>query len=439
MAFCGACCACDASVDVPVPEDLVDDMPILPVLDIAASSEYVVSGVGLEKVSALFRKLDRKGTGMVTADDLLITLQELPVPVRVNEGNVAMLLKSADKDEDGCLNFREFCDWLCECRVEEKWEELAKRNFALEIMLLLFSRAEQCTVQVHSSALGMVPDLPVPDTSQAADLVELIETTEASSDPIQQALRFREIVAFAKRTTGNCLGLIDSVGRYLEKLWKATEAHRGCFGLSTESLGSSLDTEATGEVFGLYSKIHFTLEGAINLVNIQRKALYTLHGINYLFKKLTSCSLRFVDALERSKNIAKVVKNFVATTEACEKLALFEELDRYHQAARSLGELLRKAEAGKTAGRAPIPVNAFQGFKGPWKELKGQYAKTHRLVEGYDEWSMKLWIATRLMLHYVCKKYGIEVPFGHEIKDKEATSSIPMLKGLREIPEFVVT
>ena len=439
MAFCGACCACDASVDVPVPEDLVDDMPILPVLDIAASSEYVVSGVGLEKVSALFRKLDRKGTGMVTADDLLITLQELPVPVRVNEGNVAMLLKSADKDEDGCLNFREFCDWLCECRVEEKWEELAKRNFALEIMLLLFSRAEQCTVQVHSSALGMVPDLPVPDTSQAADLVELIETTEASSDPIQQALRFREIVAFAKRTTGNCLGLIDSVGKYLEKLWKATEAHRGCFGLSTESLGSSLDTEATGEVFGLYSKIHFILEGAINLVNIQRKALYTLHGINYLFKKLTSCSLRFVDALERSKNIAKVVKNFVATTEACEKLALFEELDRYHQAAHSLGELLRKAEAGKTEGRAPIPVNAFQGFKGPWKELKGQYAKTHRLVEGYDEWSMKLWIATRLMLHYVCKKYGIEVPFGHEIKDKEATSSIPMLKGLREIPEFVVT
>eukprot|EP00434_Breviolum_minutum_P020551 symbB.v1.2.018121.t3/scaffold1433.1/size119041/1 len=434
MAFCGACCAWNGSVDVPVPEDLVDDMPILPVLDIAASSEdHVVSGVGLEKVSTLFRKFDRKGTGMVTADDLFITLQELPVPVRVNEGNVAMLLKSADKDEDGCLNFREFCDWLCECHVEEKWEELAKRNFALEIMLLLFSRAEQCTVQLHSSALGMVPDLPVPDTSQAADLVELIEATEASSDPIQQALKFREIVAFAKRTTGDCLGLIDSVARYREKLWKATEEHRGCFGLSTDAL----ETEATGEVLGLHSKIHFILEGAINLVNIQRKALYTLHGINYLFKKLTSCSLRFVDALQRSKNVAKVVKDFVGTTEACEKLALFEELDRYHQAAHSLEELLKKAEAGKTEGLAPLPLNAFQGFKGPWKELKGQYAKTHRLVEGYDDWSMKLWIAARLMLHYVCKKYGIEVPFGHEIKDKEATSSIPMLKGLREIPKFV--
>ena len=184
---------------------------------------------------------------MVTADDLLITLQELPVPVRVNEGNVAMLLKSADKDEDGCFELS-WVLWLgyVNAMSKRKWEELAKRNFALEIMLLLFSRAEECTVQLHSSALGMVPDLPVPDTSQAADLVELIEATEASSDPIQQALKFREIVAFAKRTTGNCLGLIDSVARYREKLWKATEEHRGCFGLSTDAL----ETEATGEVLG---------------------------------------------------------------------------------------------------------------------------------------------------------------------------------------------
>ena len=77
--------------------------------------------------------------------------------------------------------------------------------------------------------------------------------------------------------------------------------------------------------------------------------------------------------------------------------------------------------------------------KGLGRSWKVNMQKTHRLVEGYDDWSMKLWIAARLMLHYVCKKYGIEVPFGHEIKDKEATSSIPMLKGLREIPKFVVT
>ena len=47
-----------------------------------------------------------------------------------------------------------------------------------------------------------------------------------SADPIQQASKFCEIAAFAKRTTGNCLGLIDSVARYRKKLWKSTEGHR---------------------------------------------------------------------------------------------------------------------------------------------------------------------------------------------------------------------
>ena len=46
-----------------------------------------------------------------------------------------------------------------------------------------------------------------------------------SADPIQQASKFREIAAFAKRATGNCLGLIDSVARYRKKLWKSTEGH----------------------------------------------------------------------------------------------------------------------------------------------------------------------------------------------------------------------
>jgi hypothetical protein len=46
------------------------------------------------------------------------------------------------------------------------------------------------------------------------------------SRPVFKASKFREIAALAKRTTGNCVGLIDSVARYRKKLWKAIEGHR---------------------------------------------------------------------------------------------------------------------------------------------------------------------------------------------------------------------
>ena len=44
--------------------------------------------------------------------------------------------------------------------------------------------------------------------------------------PVFKATKFREAAALAKRTTGNCFGLIDSVARYRKKLWKSIEGHR---------------------------------------------------------------------------------------------------------------------------------------------------------------------------------------------------------------------
>ena len=44
--------------------------------------------------------------------------------------------------------------------------------------------------------------------------------------PVFKASKFREIAAFAKRTTGICFGLIDSAARYRKKRWKSTEGHR---------------------------------------------------------------------------------------------------------------------------------------------------------------------------------------------------------------------
>ena len=44
--------------------------------------------------------------------------------------------------------------------------------------------------------------------------------------PVFKASKFREAAALAKRTTGNCFGLIDSVAGYRKKLWKSIEGHR---------------------------------------------------------------------------------------------------------------------------------------------------------------------------------------------------------------------
>ena len=43
--------------------------------------------------------------------------------------------------------------------------------------------------------------------------------------PVFKASKFREIAALAKRTTGNCFGLTDSVARYRKNLWKSIEGH----------------------------------------------------------------------------------------------------------------------------------------------------------------------------------------------------------------------
>jgi len=45
------------------------------------------------------------------------------------------------------------------------------------------------------------------------------------SRPVFKASKFREIAALAKRTTGNCFGLIDPVARYRKKPWKSMEGH----------------------------------------------------------------------------------------------------------------------------------------------------------------------------------------------------------------------
>jgi len=247
------------------------------------------------------RKFDKKRNGVLTAQHLLTTFNDKQI--RVSAVNVALMLERADKNADGVLDFTEFVEWLCECRVEERWEEFARQSFAVESMLLLFYKARGFTVQVES-LLGTVPELPVPDALQSLDLVELMEATELSPDPIQQALKFREIAAFAKRTAGNCLGLIDSVVRYREKLWKSTEGHRQILGLETnETHSESLVLAGAGQVFG----IRLSLEGALNLVNIHRKVVYALHGINHLFKKLRHCSVAFIGSLQK----AKIVDTFI--------------------------------------------------------------------------------------------------------------------------------
>ena len=422
MAFCSACCEHGGTSEVPAVDDFVEEM-----LPVAGPDRPRSDSWQLEKVAALFQKFDKTGKGMLSAENLFVTFNEMEV--KVSEGDAAAMLQAADKNDDGLLDFSEFAEWLCECHVEEPWQEYARQSFAIESMLLLFSKARECHIKTQS-ALGTVPELPVPDASEASKLVELIEVTVVS-DSVEQAVRFREIAAFAKRTTGNCLGLIDSVAKYREKLWKSTEGHREVLGLGPSEVAR----------IGIYGRVHFAIEGALNLVTIHRKALYTLHGINHLFKKLRCCSASFIAALQKRRDMTKVVDSFMTSIDACEKLAYFEELGNYHRAAKDLQVLLQAAEAAQAAegGMGKLPdLETFHSFRNAWKELKNHYEKTRRLAEGYDDWSIKLWNATTLALYHVCKQYGVEVPGGLEGKTKEATPSIPLLRGFRPTPSVAI-
>ena len=64
---------------------------------------------------------------------------------------------------------------------------------------------------------------------------------------------------------------------------------------------------------------------------------------------------------------------------------------------------------------------------------QNQYEKTRRLAEGYDDWSIKLWNATNVALYHVCKQYGIEVPEVPGGSKDQTKSSIPLLKGFRDV------
>ena len=57
------------------------------------------------------------------------------------------------------------------------------------------------------------------------NIVDKLRSRPVFCEPFDKLRNF-VIAAFAKRTTGNGLGLIDSVARYRKKLWWPTEGHR---------------------------------------------------------------------------------------------------------------------------------------------------------------------------------------------------------------------
>jgi hypothetical protein len=89
-------------------------------------------------------------------------------------------------------------------------------------------------LELNMKKLSSTPGISIPASSQynklqSIKLQSIVKKCAAvlfSADRTQQASKFCEIAAFAKRTTGNCWGLIDSVARYRKKLWKSTEGHR---------------------------------------------------------------------------------------------------------------------------------------------------------------------------------------------------------------------
>lgn len=423
MAYCSACCSSTGSAEVFVDDVLEDRM--LPVLEgDSLDSPF------LQKVAILFRKFD-KGTG-ISLENLVST--SLRDDVRIAERDAALIIEAADQNGDGLVDFNEFVEWLLTVGSCEKWEENIRQSFALETMLLLFWKARRCLVSSSaSSALGMVPDLPMLTASQALDFVEVVELAELSPDAIQQGIKLREFAAFAKRTTGNCLGVLDSVVKHRENLWKSMEGHRQFLGLQGNPEKVKLS--------GVHGRLHLTLKATINLVNIHRKALYTLHAVNQLFRRLDKCTISTVTALRKRRTMVKLVENFLTTIDACQKLAFFDELPIYNSIASDLERLLSlttDTPISEASGELLKELETYQTFKRSWKELKIQYEKSRRLAEGYDDWSIKLWNVSKLALHHVCQQYGLTVPGGNEAKDQDAMPSIPLLKGFREVPSVVI-
>eukprot|EP00438_Fugacium_kawagutii_P026444 Skav202755 [mRNA] locus=scaffold326:31153:32496:+ [translate_table: standard] len=435
IAYCSGCCSSTGSAEVFV-DDLVEDPRLLPVLEgDSLDSPF------LQKVATLFRKFDKgKGThnGTDKGSDKGISLESLlttfrdQFDVRLAERDAALIIEAADKNGDSLIDFNEFVEWLLLSPVE-KWEEHIRQSFAFETMLLLFWKARRCPVQ-SSTALGPVPDLPVLTASQALDFVEVIELAELSPDPIQQAVKLREFAAFARRTTGNCLGVMDSVVKHRDNLWKSMEGHRQFLGLQGNS-------KEKVKLSGVHGRLHLTLKATINLVNIHRKAIYTLHAVNQLFRRLDKCTISTVTALRKRRTMVKLVENFLTTIDSCQKLAFFDELPVYNSIASDLERLLSlttDAPISEASGELLKELETYNTFKRSWKELKIQYEKSRRLAEGYDDWSIKLWNLSKLALHHVCQQYGLTVPGGNEGKDQDAMPSIPLLKGFREVPSVVI-
>ena len=59
-----------------------------------------------ENIAQSFKVFDRDGDGLITEDELHITMQKLGEPM--NEDEVKAMIAEADLDGDGKINFKEF-------------------------------------------------------------------------------------------------------------------------------------------------------------------------------------------------------------------------------------------------------------------------------------------------------------------------------------------
>ena len=410
------CCACCVEDSGELP---IDELPSLEIENL--------QGPSLDRVVALDRSFKPEAVG-ISKEKLYTGLRT--AGLQVSEPQVEEMIHENELGHSGYLDFRSFVRWRCRCRVSTRWEERVREVYALEILLVILAEARGVEVR-QGTAIGLVPHLEVWEEPEALRFVRLIETTKQTTDPIRQAVLFRDVVAKAKRITGDCLGLLDAVVSFREKLWQTTVGDRHLLGFQLKE--EDLDVATVREIS---QRLRFVVLGAMNLAHVHQRALNLLHAVNHVYKALRSCRQSFIEALETVKMAEKAVSTFLSTADACEKLAYFEkDLMGYRNAAYSLSCML--AMAPQDTGSEQPDIKIFRDFKRLWKEMRDSYETTRRLAEGYDDWTMKLWNATKQVLWLTCKKFGIEVPGGHDAKDEEAQPRIPLRKGFREVPRFV--
>merc|ERR1711957_148469 len=98
---------------VPDQEEYIKEADMKDITD-SDSEEFASNAINTsigDIVLQAFRNFDMKSDGSIDRTDLQYVLQMID-PVTFTDATIRVMLQAVDKHGNGCINFKEFCDWL---------------------------------------------------------------------------------------------------------------------------------------------------------------------------------------------------------------------------------------------------------------------------------------------------------------------------------------